>query len=340
MAYLGLDQTDRASAAVTLALMADRTIVVSAADFSPATVTLFTRARGLTTADPEAAGAAAERAGRFPDAFLAYVKALQSLPDPPPPADDRRLRERIMTVVLKLDAPPPVPPDARDHAGKAQGLIEAEAVLGGTVGAASQRAEAELRQAIRIAPWWPDALFRLATVQQKLQHGDDALFNLNLYRLADPAGYAAAVRRVSPPVETARADVPVPPAATPAPAIKPVGPAIIYLYYPHTASSKGSKPKVFCDGQRIGDLENGRFIKLTAAGGAHTIKIGQTVSGVFTAGEDHYVRVAMWPYPAHVTANFARPDEARAEIAEKTIVENDAARTFTAACPEPGPRKF
>jgi tetratricopeptide (TPR) repeat protein len=333
MAYSELGQPERATAAVTLALIADRNIVVAAPDFSPETAALFAGARRVPAENPEAAGEAAERAGRFPEAFLAYVKAFQSLPPSSPAAAGRRVQEKIIALVVKLETKPPVPPEARDHLAKAQSLTEAEAILGGPGGAASQRAEAELREAIRFAPWWPDALLRLATVQQKLQRVDEALSNLDLYRLADPAGYAATVKRVLPPAEPEKASAPAP-AVTPAvaPAVTAIGPAIIYLYYVHTMSSSGSKPKVLCDGQRVGDLENGRFIKLTAPAGSHTIKIGQTVSGVFTAGEEHYVRVSMWPYPAHVTARFATPDEARAEMQSGNIVANDPSRTFTATC--------
>lgn len=329
-AYAGLGQTDRAKEAVTQALKADPQVIVATNDFTPALIALFDEARR-----PEAAARAADQSGEFGDAFAAFLAAYQALPDPAPAADDRRLREQIIKAVRQLAAAPAIPADAREHLAKADALLEAEAILGSTAGASSQLAETELHKAVRSAPWWPDATFKLASVLQRLQRVDEALLNLTLYKLADPSGYAAAAARVTPATASEKATGP-PPGPVPAAAAAANQPAIIYLYYPHNTSSSGSKAKAFCDGQRLGDLENGRFMKLTAAPGTHTIKVGQTVSGVFTGGEEHYVRVAMWPYPAHVTANFALPDVARAEIAEKKIVENDPARTFSAVCSAAG----
>ena len=326
-AYAGLGQTDRAKEAVMQALTADPHVIVATNDFTPALIALFDEARR-----PEAVARAADQSGEFGDAFAAFLAAYQALPDPAPAADDRRLREQIIKAVRQLAAAPAIPANAREHLAKADALLEAEAILGGAAGASSQLAATELHKAVRSAPWWPEATFKLASVLQRLQRVDEALLNLTLYKLADPSGYAAAAAaRVTPATASEKATGP-PPGPASAAAAAASQSAIIYLYYPHNMSSSGSKAKAFCDGQRIGDLENGRFMKLTAAPGTHTIKVGQTVSGVFTGGEEHYVRVAMWPYPAHVTANFALPDVARAEIAEKKIVENDPARTFSAAC--------
>src|SRR5262245_5251886 len=48
-------------------------------------------------------------------------------------------------------------------------------------------------------------------------------------------------------------------------------PATIYIYWPKQQRGNG-KPKVLCDGQVVANLQNGRYIVLTAPPGAHTIK--------------------------------------------------------------------
>ena len=168
-----------------------------------------------------------------------YLFAFQALPEPPVPADDQRLREKIIGAVQKLNVKPMIPRTARAHLTKAADLLSAEAILGGATSVAAQQAAvAELRQAIRIAPWWTDATFQLATVLQKLQRVDEALLNLNLYKLADPAGYTAAANRAIPTkAGTASID----------PEPRAVAPAVIYVYFPHAARAMGVKPKLSCE---------------------------------------------------------------------------------------------
>ncbi len=60
----------------------------------------------VAPADREAAGLAAEQAGQLREAFDDYVAALQALPESPPADADRRLRERIIKLALRLDPPP------------------------------------------------------------------------------------------------------------------------------------------------------------------------------------------------------------------------------------------
>ena len=216
LALTRLDQPERARAAVRLALDARPDLAPSATEFTPAVVSLFDEARGPVAADPEAAALAAEQAGRLQDAFVSYLGAYRALPDPPAAADDQRLRERIIGVVRKLATSPVIPSEARDHATTADRLLEAEAILGTTGGASIQAAAVALRKAIRIAPWWPETTFKLATAAQQLQRVDEALLNLNLYRLADPDGYAATIAKASAPsapaAPAARLVIPKPPA--------------------------------------------------------------------------------------------------------------------------------
>lgn len=163
-AYLGLDQPERAQAAALLALKADPAIAISAPPFLPGLVKLFADVRAPAPADPEAAAAGAAKSGNYQEAFLDYLSAYQALPNPAPAADDRRLRERIITVVGRLQTKPAIPEEASAHFDKATQLLEAEAVLGAGGTATTEAAAAELQQAVRLAPWWPEATFKLAGV--------------------------------------------------------------------------------------------------------------------------------------------------------------------------------
>lgn len=326
LAYTQLGDPDAAKASALLALTANPNIVLDPAEFTPAAIALFAGVRGPSTLDPEAAASAAEQSGRFQEAFVAYLRAFQSLPDPPPAAADTRLREKLITVARKLAAPPLVPQEARDHLRKAQDLADAEAILGGTSGTALQQA-IELRLAIHSAPWWPDPMIRLATVLQKLQRVDEALLNLNLYRLADPDGYAAMVGRAAPKA------VPDAKAAVAAPA--PVGPAVVYVYWPPQVRG-GGRPKVYCDGFRVADLNDHHYVKLSVPAGMHTMKFHKdSLPVAFEPGQTYYLRAAAVGFPVHAELRMVTPAEGTAEIAEKNIEPNDAKKTYSNGCSAP-----
>jgi tetratricopeptide (TPR) repeat protein len=323
-AYVSLDQPERAQAAAVLALKADSMVAIDPNEFTPQVVAIFDGVRHPAR-DPEGAGNLAESANRFPQAFLAYLSAYQSLPDPPAPADDRRLREKIINSVQKLPASLIVPPEAVEHLKKANDLLDAEKVLGASV-ATEQAAATELRQAIRSAPWSSEAAFQLATVLQKLQRVDEALLNLTLYKLADPAGYTATASHASP----SRAEAP---AARTEPEAKKALPAIIHVYFPHAARAAGVKPQLMCDGQTVAELANGRFITLSATPGFHNFEFkGRTTGGSFDAGTESYIRIGIEGYPAHFALHVTAPDKAAAEMLEKEVAPNDANRTFSSEC--------
>ena len=321
MAYAGLNQADRARAAVALALKADPAIVVAAPDFSMAAVGLFAELRRPLPADPEAAGTAAEQMGRPQEALLAYVKAYQALPDPAPATDDRRLREKIIKMAHEPGVAPAVPDDARAHQARAQDLLDAEAILGGAAGVASQQAAAALRQAIRLAPWWPDVTFQLATVLQRLNRGDEALINLGLYRLADPDGYAARAGRAAT-------------GATPV-AAKAVGPATIYVYWPEQQRG-GGRQKVHCNGKRVAELQNNRYVVLTAAAGTHDLAFREKhVTAVVEGGREYHYRVSIegqWRFAMGEQIRLTTPAAATIEMREQGMALNDARRTRGTEC--------
>lgn len=331
LAFAKLDQPERARAAVRLALEAKPDMAPAATEFTPAVVTMFEEARRPATADPEAAGRAAEQAGRFQDAFRDYLTAYRALADPAPPADDQRLRERIITVARRLDTAPLIPAEAREQATTADRLLEAESILGTSGGASMQAAAHALRKAIRIAPWWPEATLKLATAAQKLQRVDEALLNLNLYRLADPDGYAATIAKSTPggaPV------APVVPAAIP----KPPGPATIYIYWPEQQRG-GGRQKVFCNGQQVADLQNNRFVVLSAGPGTHELGFrGKRVTASVEAGREYFYRTSIeghFRFSMGPEIRLTEPGAARDEMRQQEMKVNDARRTRSSQCVAP-----
>lgn len=325
--FLGLNQPENARAAVLLALKANPRMSVTAASYSAELVRLFNEARRRASAvSPEIAAAVSEQTWNYRDAFAGYVAAYQGLPDPAPAEDDRRLREKIIALARRLDPPPVIPEDARTHYAKAEQLIAAQAVLGGAGTASLEAAAKELQRAIRAAPWWGDAAWKLATVLQQLQRVDAALINLNMYRLADPGGYARA---------TAATAVAEPPAARAEVAAAPRT-ASVYVYWPPQQRVKGA-PEVYCDGVLIGKLQKGRFIALAVAGGSHTIKLSNAEAFSFEPGKSYFLRVSLEGFHrwAPFTLRLVDPPEAEAELREKSIAANDPGRTYTHQCTAP-----
>jgi tetratricopeptide (TPR) repeat protein len=331
MVYLAQEQPERARASAAQAIKADPSFVPSADELNPATMALFESTRVAVPANPEAAGQAAEQAGQFQQAFLSYLSAYQALPNPAPRDDDRRLRERIIRVAQKLGTPPIIPPEAQDHVRKADQLLEAEAVLGGTAGTSTQSAASELSQAIRIAPWWPEATFKLAGVLQKLQRVDDALVNLNLYKLADPQGYAAVTAAKAPAPVAAPAAAPRPAAV--APVVK-TGTGTIYIYRTSNFFGGSARGKVDCDGYRMAELQNGRVVTFTAPAGKHLVKIHHDSFEVAVEpGGTYYFRSSIGA--SSLNSRVVTPDEGVAEIKQKNLKANDTNRVTTTQCTAP-----
>lgn len=328
--FLGLNRPDDARAAALLSLKADTDIAVTAPAYSTAVVELFADLRRPSAAvSPEIVGRAAEQEGRYDEAFAAYVTAYQELPTPAPPEDDARLREKIILLARRLNTPPVVSPQARAHFRKAQELIEAQAVLGSAGTASLSAAASELYSAIRVAPWWAEATLQLATVLQQLQRVEAALANLNLYRLADPEGYAKA--------SGAKAKVETPAARAAAAAEV----ASVYVYWPPQVRSRGT-PKIYCDGFLVAELQKGRFIEIGVAAGAHELKLGSKAEKFsFEPGNSYYVRASQEGFTrwSPFTLQLVDPGEALAELRDKSIGSNDPRRTFTNQCAAAPPRR-
>jgi hypothetical protein len=185
-----------------------------------------------------------------------------------------------------------------------------------------QAAAAELRRAIRSAPWWAEATFKLATVLQRLQQPEEALLNLNLYRLADPDGYAATVARATAAAEpVGRVVVP-----------KAIGPAVLYVYWPPQVRGKG-RPKVLCDENRVADLNGGYYVRLNVTPGAHTLKFHNTSFAIdVDGGQIYYVRVSAEGFLSRGALRLVAPEEAIAEMKTTNVELNDPKKTYSAEC--------
>lgn len=263
----------------------------------------------------EALGQEAEAAGRFQDAFQAYLSAIQSLPEAAPPADEQRLRERIINVVRKLGQGPAVPGAAKLHLANAEALLD------------PGQAALELRRAIRIAPWWPDPMLKLAIALGRSGRLDEAQVNLHLYELADPEGYSASIAPERTPAEKPDRTAPA------EPALKPVAPAVIYVYFPHANRGVGVHSKLTCDGQHVADMRNGRFLTLTVASGFHSFEFKKKKAAAsFEGGVEHYLRIGIEGYPAHWALKVVEPGQAAAEMLKKKLVPNDQKDTVNAGC--------
>ncbi len=329
-AFIGLEQPEWARGAALEALKADPRIVVTAAAFGPRVAALFESARNPSS-DPEAAGQTAEAAGRFQDAFLGYLSALQALPDPPPPAADQRLRERIIKVVRKVEPKPSVPEGARALLAQAEALLNAPAAAGTPSKAVAEQAAMDLRHAVRLAPWWPDATVRLAVVLQGAERVDEATLNLLLYQLITDDGSVASVAATSAASAASREAAAVSPGSAPSPNVN--APARIYVYFPHTKGPRGFKAKLLCDGTRVADLAHEHYIVLNAVPGVHNVEfMGENASGSFAGGQEHYVRVGVEGRPAHVALRIIEAAQAAAEIRDQPVLPNEAKNTFTTEC--------
>jgi tetratricopeptide (TPR) repeat protein len=270
----------------------------------------------LQAQDPEAAGQAAEQAGQLDEALQQYVAALKALPDPPPVEADLRLRERIVRLVLKSGTRLPVPPEAEQRFRKGQSLLEAHKAFAGSGDTGGlEAAAAELRQAVRMAPWWPEATLALAETDQKLQRYEAAAGNLALQRLM---------------VQEAKA-----PAAAPAPEAQPAeaAPATVYVYWPRKVDKVGFRNRLDCDGLRVAKLQSGRHVVLRLTPGLHTIKFGQGPPLELEAGHEYFLRVcAEGLFRASNSLRLVAREEAIAEMRKGKITPADPDHVFDPEC--------
>jgi uncharacterized repeat protein (TIGR03803 family) len=132
--------------------------------------------------EEEVRGDALERDGKHRDALASYVSALRKSNERIQESDeDRRLREKIIGIVVKLDPPPVIPEEAERFMVRGRAAIEAAKTP-----VEFERAALEFQNALREAPWWADAYFNLGTVQEKAGQTALAVESFKRYLLAAP----------------------------------------------------------------------------------------------------------------------------------------------------------
>jgi TPR repeat protein len=141
--------------------------------------------RGVTFRDAKfekQLGAAAEQQGHLREAFEHYVLALNKLPITSTYKGDSEIREAVVRIAVQLDPKPVIPEDARRHAAFAMTALQ----LAEKDPVQLDKAVQEWREAIRMAPWWPEGNFNLGLLLEKHDQYVEAASYLRLYLLASP----------------------------------------------------------------------------------------------------------------------------------------------------------
>ncbi|HLJ74692.1 MAG TPA: tetratricopeptide repeat protein [Thermoanaerobaculia bacterium] len=134
-----------------------------------------------------------------------YVVELQTAPE------DQPLRERIIRLERTMMPSPAVPEEAKRFFVRAT-IFQQEAsdIRGREPLAMSAYAFAisSYKEALLIAPWWPEAYYGLSTSLQGAGRYDDAVAALNLYMATGPnaAGASAAADRLCAIAARAQSD--------------------------------------------------------------------------------------------------------------------------------------
>jgi tetratricopeptide (TPR) repeat protein len=120
----------------------------------------------------------AAQSGKAKKALDIYAKLLRN---PAIPDEDRaRIQEKLVGLVPKLDAVPEIPEEAHKHMVKGMVLFKDAGV--GNI----KKAVDEMQQVIAIAPWWTEAYFNLAKMEEGVGQYDAAIRDLKLYLLGNP----------------------------------------------------------------------------------------------------------------------------------------------------------
>jgi tetratricopeptide (TPR) repeat protein len=96
-------------------------------------------------------------------------------------AGDNALREKIIKLAASIKPAPAIPEEARRFFVRAV-TLQKDAKSPGDYAAAI----AEYRQALAIAPWWPDAYFNMSIAQEAGGRFDEARNALSLYLASSP----------------------------------------------------------------------------------------------------------------------------------------------------------
>ena len=129
----------------------------------------------------EKMGLAMEHAKKFRDAFHKYLSAYLSNAEGLSPGVKPRILLRLLKVSGKLNPPAGTPKAASDAFLRGKEVLKT-AVEKDEI----KKAEVEFRNALGIAPWWGEAYFHLAQVQERLGEIADAKQNLEWYVMINP----------------------------------------------------------------------------------------------------------------------------------------------------------
>ena len=97
--------------------------------------------------------------------------------------DDSLLREQIIKLAVKLQPPPAVPEEAHQALVQSAALLQQRSPDAADV----QQAIADLRKAILLAPWYPEAYYNLALALEANRQYDEAAKQLNYYLELNPS---------------------------------------------------------------------------------------------------------------------------------------------------------
>jgi tetratricopeptide (TPR) repeat protein len=124
-------------------------------------------------------GRQAEEAGNAREAVRHYTAALQVLSAGS--VEERQLREKIIDLARTLDPKPAISDEA-----------ERRFVRSGVIAKAARgredyvKAAEELREALKLAPWWSDAYVNYALISEQLGEPAEAMRSLKLYLRLNP----------------------------------------------------------------------------------------------------------------------------------------------------------
>jgi tetratricopeptide (TPR) repeat protein len=136
---------------------------------------VFSARPGGQTAGAPKAPAAPKGTQQSRELLDRSVQELQKSPE------DRTLREKIIKLSLSIKPGLTIPEDARRHYLKGLALQKAAQTP-----REAEAAVAEFRQALLVAPWWPEAYFNLAEALERAGRYQEAIDTLKLYLVARP----------------------------------------------------------------------------------------------------------------------------------------------------------
>lgn len=144
---------------------------------SPEVAKIIEERLGQLLEEEQAAGDKAARAGRAAEALTLYAKALTRAETLGGKAEES-LRLLIVRYAASLPQPPAMPEKAREHLVRGQYLL--------SKGQSVSAVEREMREAQRLAPWWPEGYYNLGILQFGQNKYDEAMANLRLFMAAAP----------------------------------------------------------------------------------------------------------------------------------------------------------